>query len=68
MEGSQKLNTAFTNMNNFIKDSLNNKLKNFENTHQNAVEERHKLLDEIARQKEIIRKREEEERMKIIKE
>ena len=64
MDGSQKLNTAFINMNNFIKESLNNKLKNFENIHQTAVEERHKLLDEIARQKEIIRKREEEERIR----
>ena len=64
MSGSEKLNTAFNNMRNFIQDNLNNKLKNFENIHQKAVNERHKLLEEIARQKEIIRKREEEARIK----
>ena len=64
MSGSAKLSTAFNNMNNFIKDNLNNKFKKFENIHQKAVEERHKLLEEIARQKEIIRKREEEARIK----
>ena len=64
MKGSQKLNTAFNNMKNYIKDSLNNKYKNFENSHVKAVEERHKLLEEIARQKEIIRKREEEARIR----
>ena len=64
MSGSEKLNTAFNNMRNFIQDNLNNKLKNFENIHQKAVDERHKLLEEIARQKEIIRKREEEARIK----
>ena len=64
MSGSKKLNTAFNNMRNFIQDNLNNKFKNFENIHQKAVDERHKLLEEIARQKEIIRKREEEARIK----
>ena len=64
MNGSEKLNTAFNNMKNYIKDSLNNKYKNFQNTHIKAVEERHKLLEEIARQKEIIRKREEEARIR----
>ena len=64
MSGTEKLNKAFNNMSNFIKDSLNNKYKNFENIHQNAVKDRHKLLEEIARQKEIIRKREEEARIK----
>ena len=64
MAGSSKLSTAFKNMNNFIKDNLNNKLKKFENIHIKSVEERHKLLEEIARQKEIIRKREEEARIK----
>ena len=43
-------------MNNFIKDNISSKLKNLENTHIKAVEDRHKLLAEIARQKEIIRK------------
>ena len=64
MKGSQKLNTAFCNMLNFIKDSLNNKYKNFESIHTKSVDDRHKLLEEIARQKEIIRKREEEARIK----
>ena len=64
MNGSQKLNTAFCNMLNFIKDSLNNKYKIFENIHIKSVDDRHKLLEEIARQKEIIRKREEEARIK----
>ena len=64
MKGSQKLNTAFSNMLNFIKDSLNNKYKNFESIHTKSVDDRHKLLEEIARQKEIIRKREEEARIK----
>ena len=64
MKGSEKLNNAFNNMKNFIKGSLNNKHKGFENIHIKAVEERHKLLEKIARQKEIIRKREEEARIK----
>ena len=64
MKRSQKLNTAFCNMLNFIKDSLNNKYKNFESIHTKSVDDRHKLLEEIARQKEIIRKREEEARIK----
>ena len=64
MKGSQNLNTAFCNMLNFIKDSLNNKYKNFESIHTKSVDDRHKLLEEIARQKEIIRKREEEARIK----
>ena len=64
MSGTEKLNKAFINMNNFIKDSLNNKYKTFENIHQKSVENRHKLLEEITRQKEIIRKREEEARIK----
>ena len=64
MSGSEKLNTAFNNMKSFLKDTLNNKFKNFENTHKISVDERHKLLEEIARQKEIIRKREEEARIK----
>ena len=53
--GSKKLHTVFTNMNNFIQDNISSKLKNIENTHIKAVEDRHKLLAEIARQKEIIR-------------
>ena len=64
MNGSQKLNTVFNNMKNFLKDSLSNKHKKFENTHITAVEERHKLLEKIARQKEIIRQREEEARIR----
>ena len=62
--GSKKLHTAFTNMNNFIKENISSKLKNLENTHIKAVEDRHKLLAEIARQKEIIRQREEEARIR----
>ena len=50
-------------MNNFIQDNISSKLKNIENTHIKAVEDRHKLLAEIARQKEIIRQREEEARI-----
>ena len=61
--GSKKLHTVFTNMNNFIQDNISSKLKNIENTHIKAVEDRHKLLAEIARQKEIIRQREEEARI-----
>ena len=64
MKGSEKLNNAFNNMKNFIVGSLNNKYKGFGNIHIKAVDERHKLLDEIARQKEIIRKREEEARIR----
>ena len=62
--GSKKLHTVFTNMNNFIKDNISSKLKKLENTHIKAVEDRHKLLAEIARQKEIIRQREEEARIR----
>ena len=62
--GSKKLNTVFNNMNNFIKDNISSKLKNIENTHIKAVEDRHKLLAKIAEQKEIIRQREEEARIK----
>ena len=62
--GSKKLHTVFTNMNNFIKENISSKLKNLENTHVKAVEDRHKLLEEIARQKEIIRQREEEARIR----
>ena len=62
--GSKKLHTVFTDMNNFIKDKITSKLKKIETTHANAVEERHKFLAEIARQKEIIRKREEEARIR----
>ena len=62
--GSKKLNTVFNNMNNFIKDNISSKLKNIENTHVKAVEDRHKLLAEIAKQKEIIRQREEEARIR----
>ena len=62
--GSKKLHTVFINMNNFIQDKLSSKLKNIENTHIRAVEDRHKFLAELARQKEIIRKREEEARIR----
>ena len=51
-------------MNNFIKDNISSKLKNLENTHIKAVEDRHKLLAEIARQKEILRQREEEAKIR----
>ena len=62
--GSKTLNKVFTNMNNFIKDNISSKLKNLENTHTKAVEDRHKLLAEIARQKEILRQRAEEARIR----
>ena len=62
--GSKTLNKVFTNMNNFIKDNISSKLKNLENTHIKAVEDRHKLLAEIARQKEILRQREEEAKIR----
>ena len=64
MSGSEKLNKAFTNMRNYLKDKLDNKYKNIENSHQKSVENRHALLAEIARQKEIKRKREEEEKIR----
>ena len=50
-------------MNNFIQDKLSSKLKNIENSHVKAVQARHEFLAELARQKEIIRKREEEARI-----
>ena len=53
MPGSGKLNTAFNNMKYFLKDNLNNKFKSYENAHKNSIEEKHKLLEEIAPQKEI---------------
>ena len=62
--GSKKLHDVFTNMNSFIKDKISSKYKNIETTHAKAVEDRHNLLAEIARQKEIIRKREEEARIR----
>ena len=62
--GSKTLNKVFTNMNNFIKDNISSKLKNLENAHIKAVEDRHKLLAEIARQKEILRQREEEAKIR----
>ena len=62
--GSKKLHTVFTNMKNFIQDKLSSKLKNIENSHVKAVEARHQFLAELARQKEIIRKREEEARIR----
>ena len=62
-KGSKTLNKVFTNMNNFIKDNISSKLKKLENTHTKAVEDRHKLLAEIARQKEILRQREEDARI-----
>ena len=67
VSGSKKLHTAFTNMNSFIKDSISNKLKAIENSHIKAVDDRHKFLDKIAKQREIIRQREEEARIRAEK-
>ena len=67
VSGSKKLHTAFTNMNSFIKDSISNKLKAIENSHIKAVDDRHKFLDKIAKQREIIRRREEEARIRAEK-
>ena len=67
VSGSKKLHTAFSNMNSFIKDSISNKLKAIENSHIKAVDDRHKFLDKIAKQKEIIRQREEEARIRAEK-
>lgn len=64
---AKKLHTAFTNMNSFIKDSISNKLKAIENSHIKAVDDRHKFLDKIAKQREIIRQREEEARIRAEK-
>jgi len=64
MNGSEKLNNAFSNMRNYLKDKLNNKYKSIENAHQKAVDNRHALLDEIARQKEIKRQKEELEKIR----
>ena len=63
MSGSEKLNNMFINMNTFLKNSLNNKLQNFINVHENSVKERHIFLQKIAEQEE--RKRKEEEQRKI---
>ena len=54
-------------MNSFIKDSISNKLKAIENSHIKAVDDRHKFLDKIAKQREIIRQREEEARIRAEK-
>ena len=67
VSGSKKLHTVFTNMNSFIKDSISNKLKAIENSHIKAVDDRHKFLDKIAKQREIIRQREEEARIRAEK-
>ena len=67
VSGSKKLHTAFTNMNSFIKDSISNKLKAIENSHIKAVDDRHKFLDKLAKQREIIRQREEEARIRAEK-
>ena len=64
MKGTEKLNNAFNNMNNYLNHELKDKYKNIENAHKKAVDARHALLDEIARQKEIKRKKEEEEKIK----
>ena len=64
MTRSEKLNNAFINMKNYIKDKLNNKYKNIEKEHKKSVDDRHAFLAEIERQKEIKRKREEEEKIR----
>ena len=64
MKGTEKLNNAFNNMNNYLNHELKDKYKNIENAHKKAVDARHALLDEIARQKEIKRKKEDEEKIK----
>ena len=64
MTRSEKLNNAFVNMKNYLKDKLNSKYKNIEIEHKKAVDDRHALLAEIERQKEIKRKREEEEKIR----
>ena len=64
MKGTERLNNAFNNMNNYLKDKLKDKYKNIENEHKKAIDARHALLEEIARQKEIKRKKEEEEKIR----
>jgi hypothetical protein len=64
MSGTEKLNNAFTNMKNYLKDKINNKYKSIETSHKNSVIAQHNKLAELARQKELKRIREEQEKIK----
>ena len=63
-KGTKKLSNAFINMKNYLNDTLKSKYQNIENAHKKSIENRHNILDEIARQKEIKKKREEEEKIR----
>ena len=63
-KGTKKISNAFINMKNYLNDTLKNKYQNIENAHKKSIENRHNILDEIARQKEIKKKREEEEKIR----
>ena len=62
MTGSEKLYTAFSNMKNFINQNINNKFKIYQEKHKKSIEERHVLLEEIGKKKELLRIKKEAEK------
>lgn len=63
--GCQKLDIIQNNVKNYINDKLISKLTNLEKKHKNSIDDRHLYLIKLAKQKELLKKRAEEEKIRM---